>query len=115
MFENNKIEKMSLKTKVKDESKYSDEITKERDLGKTYLLRMFRDQEKIFEEFKEQKLNNARILRFLIDSFEIFEILLKYTDQEFNLVNSELWSNKDFNQFYDYMKKFREYYLTLRR
>lgn len=115
MYKEYENKKLSLKTKVKDESKYSDEVTKERDLGKNYLLRMFLDQEKIFEEFKKKKVNNARLLRFLIDSFEIFEILLKYCDEEFNLDYNENWSTKDFNQFYDYMKKFREYYVTLRR
>lgn len=110
MYKNEK--KKSFKTKVKELSKYSDENTKERELGKLYLLRMFADQEKVFNDFRKVKVNTARFLRFLIDSQEILEIFLKYTDQEFNLANTDSWEHEDFNQFYDYMKKFREYYNT---
>lgn len=101
-------EQLSLKTK----SKYTKEKNKERGYAPKYLFMMYKDQLEMFEKYKDAKVNTATFLRFLIDSHDIFKIILKNVDSEFNL-NTDSWSNEDFNQFYDYLKKFKEYLLKL--
>lgn len=102
-------DKLSSKTKVKTISKYSESKGKERKYSSLYLLKMYKDQLDMFTLYREHQVNTAKMLRFLIDGHAIFEILLRNVDEEFNLIHTDEWSNEDFNQFYDYLKKFKKF------
>lgn len=77
---------------------------------KVLLVRMYEDQIKVFEAYKKGGIKSkSELFRLLIDSHKLTRILLKYSQENFYLINQAEWEINDFNFFYDYLEKFKEF------
>ena len=80
-------------------------------LTKQFLIvRMYKDQLKVFDIYKEAGIKSkSELFRLLIDSHKVLRIMLKYSDSNFILKNQDEWENADFNYFFDFLEKFNEF------